>query len=172
MVGMGEIATLMSSLKGAKDILETMKDLRDTAAFQAKVVELQSKILDAQSAAFNAQEMRAALVQQVRDFETEVARLKAWEREKERYELKGLGNGTLAYAVKDSVRGAEPPHWICGGCYEDAKKSILQPETRFPGRTTVYVCHRCGSELIASGGRDASLDTPRPTHATTNRRPR
>lgn len=155
----------MSSLKGAKDIAETMIGLRDAAALQAKSIEFQSKILDAQSRAFAAQEERTSLVEQVREIEKEVARLKDWSSEKQRYELKELGNGTLAYAVKEAMRGSEPPHWICANCYEDGKKSLLQPETRFPGRTTVYVCHGCSAELIASGGRE--VGTPRQTHAIT-----
>lgn len=147
-----------------------MVGLRDAASIQAKVIEFQSRILDAQGLVFAAQENRATLVERIRDLEQSIARMEAWDTEKQRYELKELGQGTLAYAPKESVSSSEPPHWICAQCYEAGKKSILQPEVRFPGRTEVYVCHSCGSELIASGGRDATLSAPRPTSYKPDRR--
>lgn len=165
MVGVTEIAGLMSSLKAAKDIAQTMIGLRDAAAFQAKAIEFQSKILDAQNAAFAAQEERSALVERVHDLEQEVARLEAWDAEKQRYELKDVGSGALAYALKNEAGGTEPPHWICAKCYEDGKKSILQPETRNPGRTEWMVCHRCDADIIVEGEREP----PRPTQANTKR---
>ena len=100
MVGVGEISAFLASLKSAKDIAQAMVDLRDEAAFQAKAIEFQSTILDAQGAAFASEENRAALVNRVRDLEQQVTRMEAWESEKQRYGLKQLGQGTLAYAVK------------------------------------------------------------------------
>ncbi len=168
----GELAALLSSLNTAKDIAKTMVGLRDGAAFQAKVLEFQSAILDANGRVFTANEERSALIETIRDLEQKVAAAEAWAAEKQRYELKELGNGTMAYAVKESMRAGEPPHWICANCYADGKKSHLQPEIKPPGRTEVYVCHRCSSELIAVGGRAASLDRALPSHAISSRRPR
>lgn len=166
MVGPSEISTIMTSLRSAKDILEAMSNLRDAATLQSKVVELQGKILDAQGAAFSAQDARTALVQRVGELESEVARLEAWEREKQRYDLTEIRPGVFAYAVKDGMRGPEPAHHVCARCYEDGKKSILQMERR-AGAVDVMVCHRCGSELTVDGIR---RDGPRPTHAKTSRR--
>lgn len=166
MIGVAEIAGVMSSLKAAKDIAETMIGLRNAAAFKAKAIEFQSKIYDAMSAAIVAQEERSSLLQKVGELEKEVARLEAWDAEKQRYELKDVGSGALAYALKNEASGAEPPHWICAKCYEDGKKSILQPETRNPGRTEWMVCHRCDADIIVVGEREPP---PRPTQANTKR---
>ena len=51
---------------------------------------------------------------------------------KQRYELKELGNGTFAYALKSGMPDSEPEHSIRAGCCTKAQKSILQPET-LPG---------------------------------------
>ena len=150
----GEITGLVSSLKAAKDIAETMIGLRDTAAFQGKAIEFQSKILDSMSSAIAAQEERAALLQKIDALEKEVARLETWEAEKQRYELKDAGGGALAYALKEEARGSEPPHWICPQCYQDGKKSILQSEMRMPARRDTLVCHGCSTDLILSGYRE------------------
>src|SRR4051794_6216029 len=122
MVEITAIASVLSSLKAAKDIAEAMITLRDSAAFQSKVIEFQSKILDAQSSAFSANEERTTLVETVRQLEKQIADLKAWDREKERYELKEFASHAMAYEVKESMRGTEPVHQICTTCYEHAKK--------------------------------------------------
>jgi hypothetical protein len=62
----------------------------------------------------------------------------------------------MVYALKADEAGDAPLHWICPQCYEDAKRSILQPETRFPGRNQVLVCNRCETDIITSGARDVS----------------
>lgn len=156
MVGIAEIAGLMSSLKAAKDIAETMVGLRDAQAFQAKAIEFQSKILDSMSRAIAAQEERAALLQKVRDLEKEVARFEAWETEKERYELKDAGNGARAYVLKVAEGNPEQSHWVCPHCYQDRKISILQPEMKAVGRTRHLVCNRCHLDLLIDGIRHAS----------------
>src|SRR5690242_16345846 len=108
MTDLSAIATVLTSLKTAKDIAETMIGLRDAAAFQGKMVEFQSKIIDANNAAFAIQEERAAMLSRIRDLEKQVADFERWETEKQRYELKGLGYGSFAYMLKPDARGAEP----------------------------------------------------------------
>jgi hypothetical protein len=100
MVDISAIAGVMTALRGVTDISKAMIDLRDGAMIQAKVIELQGAILAAQSSAFAAQDERAALIARVSELEKEVASLKAWDAEKQNYELKDIGNGVLAYALK------------------------------------------------------------------------
>ena len=116
----GEAIAGLSAVKTAFDIAKGLKDIDDASRRNAAVIELQEKILTAQSA-------QAALIERVGYLEKEVARFETWETEKQRYELKDVGMGSLAYSVKDAMRGSEPPHQICAACYEHRKKSILQP---------------------------------------------
>lgn len=147
------ISVALTSLKAAKDIAQTMISLRDTAAFQDKVIEFQSKILDAQQAALSANEERAGMLETISNLEQEVADLKAWETEKQRYELKSVGNGTFAYVLKEDTESSEPFHFLCTKCYEDRKKSILQPSPQpatappFQGGR-LYSCHSCSSRIV------------------------
>jgi hypothetical protein len=118
---------------------------------QAKVIELQSAILAAQSGALSAQSEQASLLIRVGELEKEIAQVKAWEAEKQKYELKELKPGNFAYTITDSMRGSEPTHHICANCYSNAFKSILQNEMRFPGRCDVWACHSCGSAIYING---------------------
>jgi hypothetical protein len=101
------IAQALNALKAAMDIAETMIGLRDSAAFQGKLIEFQSKIIDANNAAFAAQEERSALLERIYELEKQVADFEAWEREKEKYELKELNAGAPAYLPKPGMQDAK-----------------------------------------------------------------
>ena len=109
----------LSGLKTAFDIARTLKDLDDRARRNAAVIELQESILSAQAA-------QATLIEKVRDLEAEMARMKTWDTDKQRYELKDLWKGFFAYILKEGMENGETPHAICTNCYQNRFKSILQ----------------------------------------------
>jgi hypothetical protein len=149
------LSAALGSLKAAKDIAEAMVGLRDAAAFQDKRLEFQSKIIDAQNSVFAANEERASLIETVRQLKEELASLKAWDAEKQKYELKQVPSyhGILAYAPKPETEGTEPSHWLCATCFQNRKTSVLQPEGRAGAQ--VLVCHECGSDFYTQGIRRA-----------------
>src|SRR5258708_7807147 len=100
MVDMSAIGAVASSLNTAVNIAKAMVDLRDWSAVQSKVIEFQQAILDAQSNIFAVNEERSALIQRVSELEKEVAALKAWDAEKQNYELKRVAVGAFARVAK------------------------------------------------------------------------
>ena len=141
----GEALAGLSALKTAFDMAKGLKDIDDAVRRNAAVIELQEKILSAQQA-------QAALVEQVGKLEKEVANLKAWDAvEREKYELKEVDPGALAYVLKPDANKAEPPHWLCATCYGDRKKSFLQYSGRVPKNkmASEYKCQRqgCGASI-------------------------
>src|SRR5690242_13498159 len=119
------IAAAINGLKDAANIVKAMKGLHDQADIQLKVIELQETILDTQSGAIDAQMERTELLQRITALEKEIAEAKGWREEKQRYQLIAPWLGCHVYALKDSAKQDEPPHWICPHCYEDGRKSIL-----------------------------------------------
>jgi hypothetical protein len=152
MVSITDIAGALSALKSAKDIAEAMVSLRDTETFQAKRIELQSKILDAQSGMLAAQDERAALVERIRALEAEIARLRAWDAEKQRYELKRWGHGAFAYVLKESQARGEPIHALCAACYDHGVKSRLQANGDQNAYRHAWDCPTCKFSLKAGRG--------------------
>ena len=75
-----------------------------------------------------------------------MADLKAWEAEKQRYELVELAPGFICYAIRASARGTEPFHRLCANCYNAGKKSPLQQHIR-GSYYDQYKCHGCGEEI-------------------------
>lgn len=140
MVDISAIGSAISAINGIKDIAQAMIGLRDAAAVQEKRIEFQDKIIQAQQAIMAAQEERTTLVQRVDELEKQLARFKAWETEKKRYELKEVDVGAFVYALKGGVASSEPPHWLCAHCYEAGNKSILQ---RAEGLSIYDVWWRC-----------------------------
>jgi hypothetical protein len=67
--------------------------------------------------------------------------------EKQRYELKAIGFGAVAYMLKPEARGAEPPHWLCPNCYAQSKKGFFQPTGKQEGRSWLYKCQNCQGEF-------------------------
>jgi hypothetical protein len=102
------------------------------------------------------------LIQRVGELEKEVARLEAWETEKQRYKLVDLGDGAFAYALKEGMSAGEPDHKICATCYAERRRSVLQNENWNPGRATVLVCHQCGSAVYVQGHSEPEHQKLRP----------
>lgn len=154
------------TLTGAVNILKTTKELRGSKSGSTELGELNARLLEAQDFALSAQKEGAALVKRVGALEEELARVKGWEAEKAKYELRPVRTGEyapLAYALKGEHDSPAPTHQLCTNCYERGEKSLLQAETRNPGRCHVLVCHRCGMDLYVHG-------QPEPEHARIKRR--
>lgn len=145
-----EVYAGLSAIKTAFDMAKGLKDIHDATLRNAAVIELQEKILAAQEA-------QSTLVDRARDLEQEVARLKDWEAEKERYQLRELPPGVFVYELKDSMANREPRHSTCQACYQRGKKSILHSDQ--PGNGIHHLtCHECGNKL-----RVGILNPPRQT---------
>jgi hypothetical protein len=142
-----EIAAAIQSVRASFDLTKAAIGLRDAEAFRTRSVELNGLILQALEKAIDARESQAAQLDRISALEAEVARLKAWDAEKEKYELKAIGHGCVAYMLKPEARGTEPPHWLCPNCYAQGKKAFIQPSGARSGRDMLYKCVGCGGTL-------------------------
>jgi ribosomal protein L29 len=123
---MALIQGTISGLKLAGDIAKGLINLKSISDIKAKVIELQSTILSAQSSALSAHADQAGMIDEIRTLKEEIARVKAWESQKKRYQLTPIGeDAAVLYTLKESMRESEPPHWICTKCYEEGKRMIL-----------------------------------------------
>ncbi len=139
---MGSIAAALGGLKTAGEIAKTLLQMKSDAERQGKVIELQSVILAAQSSAIAAQSDQFTMLEQVRATKEELAKVKAWEAQKQRYKLITPFQGCVVYALQRSMSNGEAPHYICTNCYEDGKRSILQNAHPKEG-WTVFACPLC-----------------------------
>jgi hypothetical protein len=144
---LAEIVSGLSGIKTALDILKGLKKSGASSGILAEIADLQSALIEVQQGIMAANQTHAADVERIRDLEEEVARLKAWDGEKGRYELKAVYAGATVYARKPDNTEAEPPHWLCANCYQDRKKSFLQV-TRRVGGEHLWECPNCNEKLV------------------------
>ena len=143
---MSLIQGTITGLKTASDIAKGFLELKSITDVQGKVIELQSAILSAQSSALAANSDQAAMVEQIRTLKEEIASVKAWETQKQRYKLTPPWDGSVVYALKESVANGEPAHWICTSCYENGRKSILN-QIQGKDYDFMVVCPVCKSQI-------------------------
>lgn len=137
----------ITGLKTASDIAIGLGKLNTLAQVQEKSVELGQIIVAAQSATLSAYADQAAMIEEVRALKDEIMRVKAWEAQKQRYKLTSMWeDGGVAYALRESMANGEPPHLICTKCYEDGRKSILNPLSGSNG-FVVFGCPICKSQI-------------------------
>jgi ribosomal protein L29 len=143
---MNLIQGTITSLKFAGDVAKSLLELKTLGDVQGKVIELQSAILSAQSSALSANAEQSAMVEEIRELKKEIAKVKAWETEKQRYKLTNPWSGGVAYALKETMANGEPPHLICTKCYEEGRKSILNP-LKDANNFELFACPVCKSQI-------------------------
>jgi len=137
--------TVAAFLRQSNTIAKAMMNFRDAEAFRSKCIELQGVALEALERAIAAREAQTAQTDRIRALEAEVAHLKSWNAERENYELKKCGEGSIAYMLKPEKRGSEPPHWLCPNCFATGQKSFLISTGKNEGRAWSYKCFACGA---------------------------
>lgn len=158
MVDISAIGAALSSFNTLKNIAQSMVALHDSQTVQSKVIEFNGALIDAQTKIFAVNEERTTLIDRVRELEKQVADLKAWEAEKQRYEMVALAPNVIAYAAKEAMRGSEPMHLFCGNCFNKGQKLFLQQTIR-GDEYDRYRCNGCSEELgiDKSGGRRGGI---------------
>jgi len=137
----------ISGLKTAGDIAKSLLDLKTVSEVRGKVIELQSVILSAQGSAMEANARQSALIEQISALKKEITDIKAWEEEKQRYDLVAPMGSVLVYAIKKECAGSEPPHWICTNCYENRRKTILNQVRSKNSSFWHILCPVCKSQI-------------------------
>lgn len=105
MVDMLMLQGAVTGLKMAGDIAKGFLKLNSMSEVQGLTIELQSTILAAQTSALAAQAEQSSMIQRISELEKEIARIEAWEEEKQRYQLVAAWDGCFLYALKESSKG-------------------------------------------------------------------
>jgi DNA-directed RNA polymerase subunit RPC12/RpoP len=141
---MTAIGGAVASLRAAGDIAKGLISLHTMTEVQTVAVQLNEKIIDAQHRIFEANAAQSALVDRIRELESEIARIKAWDAEKQRYKLVAPVTGSVVYALQRSMSSGEPPHYLCANCFKQGKPSPLSDMRREKGTISHYLtCPNC-----------------------------
>ena len=145
----GELVAATTGLRAVSDMVVGLQNLKTTADVHAKAIELNQKILTVQQELFAAHMKETALVDEVRDLKGQIARMKDWDAEKQRYELAAPFSGCMVYALKKSASDGKTAHYLCTSCYQKGQPSILQGregrQTKEGKGHAAFICDVCGS---------------------------
>ena len=101
----------------------------------------------------------------------EVAHLKAWDVEKEKYKLHEIAPSVFTYILKEEAHAGEPIHQICPNCYTDGKKSILQKQiTGGLAALIEYNCPKCKTIIKTNTSQPVQWEQPRVFTTDPNKR--
>jgi len=142
------IAEGLAALNSIKSLYEMIRDVRDSndperlRAAAAQMFDL----------ALAAREQTAALQEERNAAMLELATLKTWETEKQRYEMKAPHMGATVYAPKLEMRGSDPPYWICANCYTQGMKRILYVASGGVMGINRWGCPECKTMIMIGQG--------------------
>ncbi len=144
----GSITAAANSMKAIADIAAGLINLKTMAEVQAKAIELNQMIIAAQQDLFTAYAAQSMLSQKVNELEAQIAKMKTWEEQKKCYKLTNPWEGSpaMVYSLRETCKGSEAAHWICTKCYDDGRRSILQPQEDQRG-LIILVCPACKAEM-------------------------
>jgi len=130
------------------EITSTAKRLaatREEVKVNQVAIDLQGIVLDLQSEMMMIQSDYQNVLRSREELEKKLAEQENWNKERARYHLESVGDGSLVYALNTSEQTTQPPHWICAHCYEEKKKSMLQ-RNPYPQ----WLCPRCKTVIRIS----------------------
>lgn len=146
----GEIAAGLTAIRMAGEIVNGLIAARDIQKFSGELIALQSQIITAQSGMMALQSDHADVVSRERALKEEIVKLERWSAESERYALQSDRDGSIFYALKESMKGSDPPHRICANCYAKGKKTYLLRGEVIMRRLHVE-CSVCKTSIPVSG---------------------
>lgn len=141
---MEEFETLTQSLSAIRQFIPLVRSLSENAPkegvspeftrqLENAVIDLHHAVIDAQELVLAAQVREQALNTRVKELEELNSQREQWETEKSRYKLEKRDEqiGFVYSLLDEFVNDESPHHDICVTCYEEGRKSILQPNPRF-----------------------------------------
>lgn len=131
-----KIIQLCKSLSNTKKDIKTRETISE---IQGEMFSLYQTCLSAQQEEFNSQK-------RIRDLELKIEQYEKWDTEKEKYEPCRFETGSTAYKIKVSNVPVEKSMYFCANCYDNRKRSILQPEEDAFGQ---YLgCPQCKTRIM------------------------
>jgi hypothetical protein len=142
-----ELILASQSVQSLSVLLKAAQGLTNYNEMVSVISEINAKLMEANAVGLASQEKQSLLSNRIAELEKEIANLKDWNRESERYQLHEICSGVYVFSLKPGMEKGEPSHYLCAKCYNESKKYFLQRKNH----TLVgihYYCQNCNSEII------------------------
>ncbi|MDE3974488.1 hypothetical protein NUS65_03895, partial [Glaesserella parasuis] len=140
------IKNALETVGKLKDDIEHLKAIGETSAKTLEVtqiaIQLQGLVLSLQSDLLTLQSSKA-------DLEAEISQLRKFKVEKDQYSPFQFSTGAFVYRSNQCFTNANGEivfHYLCANCFNQGKKSILQPSP-IEGYFEMLSCHHCLAKI-------------------------
>ena len=120
----GTVSAANESLKALSEVIGSGKGRAELAEDTNQLITLRQYVLDLQGE-------HSAMRDSIRELETEIQRMKAFRtEEKNKYQLRRPDGSAFVYMLRIPEVGSGGAHWLCATCFQQDRKSILQPRDK------------------------------------------
>ncbi|MGA7720305.1 MAG: hypothetical protein WCA84_03935 [Ignavibacteriaceae bacterium] len=152
-----EITAILTSLKTANDIIKGMNALKTESAISDTRIELGNIILDLQSRTSSLQQQYDEIIRSKNDLEKKLIEMSHFNSEKQKYILKDIAIGSIAYIPEEEKDRVGNTHWLCQNCLDNQKSfSVYQFKIR-DIKGNIYYCPKCKGEIVIPHSHKFSL---------------
>ena len=149
-----EITSIATAIGIVKSLTELTNSLGDAVPedVRDKIRDLYGTTLTTQTELLEARQREIEHTDEIRKLKAELSRMNDWEATKARYTLRLLDGNVSVYVQTADIDARGPTHWLCANCFEDGRKSHLQPHEITKGRRQLWRCSRCKTEATMRFG--------------------
>lgn len=150
------IKEAFNTAKTIKNAFDKIEQLNDDIQHLQALGEATTKSMELTQVAIKLQQMIISLQKDLRALETEnreledlVSQLSKFEIEKDQYSPFQFTTGAFVYRSNEGITNANGEvvfHYLCANCYNQGKKSILQPSP-VEGYFEMLCCHHCHAKI-------------------------
>ena len=148
---LGEITGAASA---ANDSLKSLSELIGSGKGRAQLAEATNQLITLRQFVLDLQDEHSAMRDRMRELEVEIQRMKAFRtEEKDKYQLRSPDGSAFVYRLRELEVGSGSDHWLCATCFQQDRKSILQPRDK-PKQlfeAVTWGCDVCKSTFQVTG---------------------
>lgn len=142
--------TIKEAWDKTKQLEDNLNHLRELNETSAKTLEIAKMTIELQQLVTSLQLDLRTLKFNHRDLEEKIRQYEKFEMEKDKYSPYQFASGAVVYRPKQPVANSDGDtfsYYLCAHCYEQSKKSILQPGEIVDSYRTLR-CHCCSSVIL------------------------
>jgi len=133
----------LAAYNHASSIIKSLFELKTSTAISEQLNVIHKELSAIHSSNLELQQQLSAAHTEIANLKKEIAGFETWDNQKDRYKLYSPWNGAIVYAITEANSNGEPPHWLCTKCFDERKRSFLNPRRNKDSGYEEFFC-QCG----------------------------
>jgi len=121
------------------------------------ITDLKERLLSLQKELLSVKNEALAINKELLDAKERLMKFENFDRERDRYTLARLDNGSLVYVIKPGTEVDDPLYYLCAYCFDRSIHTKLKLAEQDLGHD-IYKCHECGATVLVPNDREAEIE--------------